>query len=126
MSQKCRFELFDDDQQDIWNQWAADVNLDACLRQMGREEFKVSQFYVGLWWERKVYDVQDDTIEESLKDFEAQKERLDWEEKVKKREEYIALNANTPGFIEPPELPEPEAAGPGRGNRKRRKKFLLV
>ena len=29
MWQKCRFELFDDDQQDIWNQWAADVNLDA-------------------------------------------------------------------------------------------------
>jgi len=62
MWQKRRFELFDDDQQDVWNQWAADVNLDACLRQMGREEFKVSQFYVGLWWERRVYEVQDDSI----------------------------------------------------------------
>lgn len=25
---------------------------------MGREEFKVSQFYVGLWWEQKVHTVQ--------------------------------------------------------------------
>ena len=28
MWQKMRFELFDRDQQDMWNQWAAEVNLD--------------------------------------------------------------------------------------------------
>lgn len=126
MWQKCRFELFDDDQQDIWNQWAADVNLDACLRQMGREEFKVSQFYVGLWWEKKTYEVKDDSIEETVKEFERQKEQMDFEEKKKARLEFIAMNSNQPGFITPPELPEPEDTGPGRGNRRRRKKYPLL
>jgi len=125
MWQKCRFELFDDDQQDVWNQWAADVNLDACLRQMGREEFKVSQFYVGLWWERRIYEVQDDSIEESIKEFERKKDEQDYEKKVRAREEYIAANSNQPGFIKPPDVLEPENTGPGRGNRKRRKKFPL-
>jgi hypothetical protein len=126
MWQKCRFELFDDDQQDMWNQWAADVNLDACLRQMGREEFKVSQFYVGLWWENRVYEVKDDSIEESVKEFERERDELEREEKVKAREEYIAMNSHVEGYVEPPEIPELENAGPGRGNRRRRKKFPVT
>jgi len=126
MWQKCRFELFDDDQQDIWNQWAGDVNLDECLRQMGREEFKVSQFYVGLWWEKRVYEVQDNSIEETVKEFEREKEKLEFEDKKKAREDYIAMNSNQPGYIEPPALPEPDDSGPGRGNRRRRKKFPLM
>lgn len=126
MWQKCRFELYDDDQQSIWNQWASDVNLDGALRQMGREEFKVSQFYVGLWWEKRVYEVQDDSIEDSIKDFERQREEQDYEKRVKAREKFIAVNSNTPGFIEPPIVPPLDPAGPGRGNRRRRKKFPLV
>jgi hypothetical protein len=126
MWQKCRFELFDDDQQDMWNQWAADVNLDACLRQMGREEFKVSQFYVGLWWEQRVYEVQDDSIEETIKEFERKREELEHEKKVKARDEYIAMFSGTEGYIEPPEVPDLDKSGPGRGNRKRRKKFPVV
>lgn len=126
MWQKCHFELFDDDQQDVWNQWAADVNLDGCLRQMGREEFKVSQFYVGLWWERRVYEVQDNSIEETIKDFEKKKELQEREKKVRAREEFIAQNRNTPGFVEPAPLPDLDSSGPGRGNRRRRKKFPVV
>lgn len=126
MWQKCRFELFDEDQQDVWNQWAGDVNLDACLRQLGREEFKVSQFYVGLWWEQKVYSVQDNSIEESVKEFEREREEQDRERKIQAREDYIAANQNQPGFVAPPEVPELVDSGPGRGNRRRRKKFPLV
>lgn len=127
MWQKCRFELFDDDQQSVWNQWATDVNLDACLRQMAREEFKVSQFYVGLWWERKTYRVQDDSIENSIKDFEAEREKLDYENRVKARKEFIALNGGNPDFVEPPEIPDPsENTSSGRGNRRRRKEYQLL
>ena len=123
MWQKCRFELIDTDQQDVWNQWAADVNLDGQLRRMGREEFKVSQFYVGLWWERKIYSVQEDEISDQIDKFEAERDKREYDEQVKKREALIAANKNNPDFIEPPEIPEPKDDGPGRGNRKRKKKF---
>lgn len=55
---KMRFEAADEDQEDIWNQWAAEVDLDSRLREIFRELFKVSQCYVGLWWERRVYTVR--------------------------------------------------------------------
>lgn len=125
MWQKCRFELFDSDQQSMWNQWAADVDLDACFRKMGREEFKISQFYVGLWWEDKTYDVEEDPIEDTIKEFEAKRDEREQEEKVKAREEFISLNSHLPGFITPHEVPELEDTGPGRGNRKRKKKFSV-
>lgn len=123
MWQKCRFELIDTDQQDMWNQWAADVNLDGQLRRMGREEFKVSQFYVGLWWERKVYGVQEDQISDQIDKFEAERDQRIHDEQVKKREALIAANKDNPDFITPPEIPEVTDNSPGRGNRKRKKKF---
>jgi len=55
---RCRFEMNDDDQEDVWNQWAAEVDLDSRLREMFRELFKVSQVYVGLWWDRRTYTVR--------------------------------------------------------------------
>lgn len=45
-------------QQDVWNQWAGDIDLDARLREMWRELFTVSQFYVGIWWTTKTYKVR--------------------------------------------------------------------
>jgi hypothetical protein len=125
MWQKCRFELIDTDQQDVWNQWAADVNLDAFLRQCGREDFKVSQFYVGLWWGRKVYSVQKNEIEEQIKEFEREKKKREYEEQVEQREAYIAANSSMEGYVEPPEVPEPKDEKPGRGNRNRKKKFPI-
>lgn len=126
MWQKCRFELIDQDQQDVWNQWAADVDLDSQLRRMGREEFKVSQFFVGLLWEQRVYSVTEDQISDQIDEMEAEKEKRDAKQKAKARADYIAMNSNQPGFVEPPELPEPEDEKPGRGNRKRKKKFPVV
>lgn len=123
MWQKCRFELVDGDQQDLWNQWARDFNLDAQLRKMGREELKFSQFYVGLWWEDKVYTVRKDAIRDQLDEFRRQEKQHAFERQVEARNNLIALNSNAPGFVTPPEIPQPNTDGPGRGNRTRRKKY---
>jgi hypothetical protein len=102
---KCRFELFDDDQQDVWNQWAKRVHLDARLREMFREGFKVSQVYVGMWWEQVLFTVRDSPMQGTLKDLKAAM--------LKKRAEAMGDD-------------EPEAPkGPGRGNHGRKKKFAL-
>lgn len=126
MWQKCRFELIDQDQQSMWNQWAADVNLDQMLRQCGREEFKVSQFYVGLWWGQKVYSVQENQIEDQLKAFEAELKKKEYEDQVEQREQFIAANEGMEGYMEPPRIPELTEETPGRGNRKRKKKFPVT
>lgn len=55
---KMRFEADDEDEQDVWNQWARDLDLDSRFREMLRELFKISQCYVGLWWEERVYTVR--------------------------------------------------------------------
>lgn len=99
---KNRFELFDEDQQDMWNQWAGEVDLDSRLREMFRELFKVSTVYVGMWWEQRVFTVRDAPIKAAMKDLKA---------------ELLAKRAEAMGQ-EPP-----AATGPGRGNRARRKKF---
>ncbi|NUS01933.1 MAG: hypothetical protein HOV97_05140 [Nonomuraea sp.] len=124
MFQKCRFELFDTDQQSIWNQWAAEVNFDGFLRKFQRELFKVSQLYVGLWWENVVYTVEDDPIQATIEEMEAKREQREYEDRVKERQRYIDTYSRTPGYIEPPELPEPEKPS-RRGNRARKKKYPL-
>ena len=55
---KMGFEAEDEDQEDVWNQWAAMVDLDSRAREMLRELFKVSQCYVGLWWEEHIFTVR--------------------------------------------------------------------
>lgn len=55
---KTDFESEDEDEEDIWNQIAADIDLDRRLREMWREEFTVSQFYCAIWWGRKSYKVR--------------------------------------------------------------------
>lgn len=52
------FYAEDQDEEDIYNQIAADINLDARLREMWRELFTVSQFTVGVWWHTKTYKVR--------------------------------------------------------------------
>lgn len=119
--QKCRFDLFDADQEDVWNQWAADVDLDTRLRQIGRELFKISQVYVGMWWEKRTYGVRDDDIDDSIDKFEAVERKRKYEKDVRDREEYLAVN---PG-VELPEIPKPADIGPGKGNHKRKKQFSV-
>lgn len=48
----------DEDEEDVWNQIAANLNMDGLLRQMWRELFTVSQFYAVTWWERKSFRVR--------------------------------------------------------------------
>lgn len=55
---KMGFEHYDEDEQDIWNQWAETVDLDSRTREIFRELFKVSQCYIGLWWDERVYTVR--------------------------------------------------------------------
>lgn len=122
MWQKCRFELIDEDQQDVWNQWAKTVNLDRILRQMGREDFKLSQFYVGLWWERKIYSVRDNRIKEQLEKFKEEEKLRKYE---KEMETYEQLKAD-PNVMTPPEPIDPTKANePRKGNRRRKKRFPL-
>jgi hypothetical protein len=123
MWQKCHFEMIDIDQQDMWNQWAKTVNLDRIVRQCGREDFKVSQFYVGLWWGQKVYKVRDNPINVELQALEFAKKKREFEQKTVDRQAYIDANKDQEGFIEPPEVPEPVDPNGGRGNRSRKKTY---
>ncbi len=122
MWQKCRFELFDTDQQDMWNQWAGLVDLDSRLREWGRELFKVSQVYIGMWWEKEIFHVRENEVQETIDEFEAKREEREREDQEKRRQAFLAAN---PGMAVP-ELPEINESGPGRGNRRRKKKFPVT
>jgi hypothetical protein len=113
MFQKCRFELYDVDQQDIWAQWGKEVDLDSRLREIAREIFKVSQVYVGLWWEKRIYNVRDNPIQETIDEFQAVEKE--------KRAAEAKQNAELTGMPAPP-APPVEDVKKG-GNRKRKKKF---
>lgn len=52
------FEAEDQDEEDVWNQIAQDLDLDARMREMWRELFTYSQFTCGIWWGRKTYKVR--------------------------------------------------------------------
>ena len=123
MWQKCRFELIENDEEDFWNQWAATVNLDRMLREMGREIFKCSQVYVGLWWGQKIYKVRDSPIDSELQRLEFEKQQRDYTKKTAERDALIEANKDTEGFIEPPPIPEPVDPSKGRGNRSRKKTY---
>lgn len=113
MFQKMRFELYDRDQEDFWNQWAGTVNLDARMREMAREVMKCSQFYIGMLWESKSYRVRDDQVQSALDEEEEHRKEL-----LAKREPLAA---------EQEELlrgSKPDDARP-RGNRSRRKEFVV-
>lgn len=56
--QKVRFESEDEDQEDIWNQIARRLNLDAFLRQAHRELLLASQFYGVRWYGWENYKVR--------------------------------------------------------------------
>lgn len=55
---KMGFGHHDEDEEDVWNQWARDVDLDSRTREIFRELFKVSQCYVGLWWDQRIFTVR--------------------------------------------------------------------
>jgi hypothetical protein len=51
----------DPDEQDVYNQIAANLDLDSRLREMWRELYSVSQFYFAVWWDRGVFRVRGKT-----------------------------------------------------------------
>ncbi len=55
---KVDFSSEDEDEEDVWGQIAEDIDLDSRMREMWREEFTVSQFYVAVWWGRRSYRVR--------------------------------------------------------------------
>lgn len=55
---KMAMQCEDEDQRDVWNQIAKDLNLDSFLRMAWRELFKSSQYYGSVWWGRKTYKVR--------------------------------------------------------------------
>lgn len=110
MFDRCGFDMFDNDQEDVWNQWAAEVDLDSRLREQARELFKVSQVYVGLWWGRREYTVRDTPVLDAVRVADA----------VAQDHQDAMLNGEKPTIPAPGDLP-----GPGKGNRTRRKKFTV-
>lgn len=95
--QRMRFEMDDEDQEDIWNQIAADIDFDTRFKQFFREVFKVSQCYVGIWWQRKTYRVRTPVLQEGDIDPATGKqvERGPGNRQKKKRFEVIAPTAMT-------------------------------
>lgn len=61
----ARMSIFaeDADEEDVYNQIAADLDLDARLREMWRELFTVSTFVAAVWWGRKTYRVRGKSAE---------------------------------------------------------------
>lgn len=56
--QKVTISSNDRDEENIWNQIAADINLDARLREAWREYQTLSQVVFGVWWGTKEYKVE--------------------------------------------------------------------
>lgn len=54
---KVRIECADDDEEDIWNQISKNMNLDARFREMWRELFTYSQYYVTMMWDEKTFKI---------------------------------------------------------------------
>ena len=48
----------DADDQDVYNQIAARINLDARVREMWRDMFTFSQCYVAVWWSNQEYKIR--------------------------------------------------------------------
>lgn len=58
---KMSMETDDQDEEDVWNQIAKLLNLDARLREMWREMFLFSQVVVGTYWGNKTFTVRGKT-----------------------------------------------------------------
>ncbi len=55
---KMSIDAEDEDQTDVWNQIAEELDLDRRLREMWREDFTVSQFICASWWGIRSYKVR--------------------------------------------------------------------
>lgn len=114
--QGVKWESTDADEADIFNQWAADINLDGLLRRIWREEFACSQAIVAMIWGWREYTVRGRTIEAD-----------------KDAAQPGAAGTPDTGALgtqivnQPPNAPQLNAPGPVKKprGRKRRKKYRL-
>jgi hypothetical protein len=103
--QKMSFECVDPDQEDVWNQVAADLDMDSRLREIWRELFKVSQVYVAIDWVDKIYKVRTKAFPESHPE----------------DNEVVHTGVSGAEDLHPTGIPNP-----GPKKRARRKQFALV
>jgi hypothetical protein len=103
---RLSMEAIDPDQEDLWNQVAEDLNLETRIREMWRELYKCSQFYVAIDWQQKTYRVRNNSIPQASQDTEPVQP--------------------VPGAedLDPTGLPKPAPAV--KASRKRRKQFAVT
>jgi hypothetical protein len=56
------FFALEQDEQDVYNQIAAKIDLDSRMREIWRDLFIVSQAYIAIWWERQTFKVRGKTL----------------------------------------------------------------
>lgn len=59
--QGVKWESANADHSDLWNQMAAEQNLDEVVRKLHRETFVTSQVVIGTWWDRGDFKVRGKT-----------------------------------------------------------------
>lgn len=91
---KMGWEMYDRDQEDVWNQIAAQLDMDARLKEMWRELFKVSQFTCAIYWERQELSVRTHPL--STVDVDAILEGKEPEKKAGNRERRRTFNVMVP------------------------------
>jgi hypothetical protein len=57
------FFALDQDEQDVYNQIAAKIDLDRRMREIWRDLFIVSQAYIAVWWETQTFKVRGKTLD---------------------------------------------------------------
>jgi hypothetical protein len=57
------FFALDPDEQDVYNQIAAKIDLDRRMREIWRDLFITSQCYVAVWWETQTFKVRGRTVD---------------------------------------------------------------
>jgi hypothetical protein len=57
------FFALDADEQDVYNQIAAKIDLDRRMREIWRDLFITSQAYVAVWWETQTFKVRGKTLD---------------------------------------------------------------
>lgn len=83
--QGCKLESTEADEADVFNQWAAEVDLDTFLRKMWREEYSCSQAVVGMRWDWRTYTVRGKAVDSTDPNTEGLDDAPDAPAPVKKR-----------------------------------------
>lgn len=83
--QRIGLECVDADQQDVWQQLCDNLKLRATVRGIWRELYKVSQCYVGIWWEKQSFTVRTKNVDVEVIDGDGLVDALNESAAAKKR-----------------------------------------